>query len=208
MLHELLHGSDVAAQLELAWTVNGSLDFHHIGEYFNRTSADMDRITVLHPEVLEILGGHRMHVVDTSVVALNVNLFLPGAAGESSGVIDQRRHGFSVLQLIEHRTLHEAVDAHKGSVGGNVDDVSFLKGDIGLKLAVEDIVVNVHGGEFLTAANHLYVAQGTYLGDASGTIDRIEYGGERRQPVSAGRIHLSKDVDHDGAHVPESQRHL
>ena len=205
---QLLDGSNLATQLKLAGTVNRPLNFHTVGENVNLASAHAHGISILKRERSHLVGADCEDMVGAAVIALHIYFLLPCSAAETASVGNQARERFAVLDLVEHRPLDKAVDAHERGIRRNIYHVTFLKSDVHFKFAGKDVVVHIHHRKLFTAPDKLDITQRSYFGYTARPVQGCEYCRERRKPVGSRSFHFAHNVHLDGAHIPKGQAHM
>ena len=206
-LDERAHGSDFAAQLVETLVEHGTLHLDGVLVAV-QDAVDAHRVAVGHVEGRHVELAHVEHRVLAARLSDHAHRLRVGIARESAGVFQQRAHALVLLHFVEHRALHLTREVHEAVVGLDHDEVVVGQTHVARLLAIEDIVVDVDRRHQLVVTIHLDVAQRTDVADALGHVECVEHGGERRQRVGAGLVHLAHHVDGDGACLAQREQNL
>ena len=193
---QLAHGGDVAAILVFARAHHGSLRLHHIRVAVQR-GVHRHGVAVAHVKVSPAVFVERIDRKATAFLAHHVYYVLIGIAGKAAGIFEQRGEALVRFHFIHHRAFHLTCYIYKAVVGVHRNHVVRSECHVAFQVAVEDIVVDVHRRDQLAAAIHLDVAQRADIVRAAGHVERVEHGGECRERVRAGVLHLAHHVHTD-----------
>ena len=133
---------------------------------------------------------------------------LVGIAREAAGVFDERTDTLVLLHFVVHWALHFTRYLHQAFVGFHDNHVARSQAHVALHVAVEDVVVDVAGGNELALAVDADVTERTDFVRTARHVEGVEDGGEGGEGVSAGHDHFAHHVYGDGAGLAHGEAHV
>ena len=172
-LNQFLDALYVVAELKLACMVDGAAHLHHVA-VLHHHAVHIDFIAVLDDKSAHVKLSDGVYAPFVAGFARQSYVLGVGIAGVAAGKPEQLLHALIVAHLIVHGALHLAVHLHQAVVGAHHDDVLVLQSYVAGAVAVDEVVINVHGGQHAVVAIDLDVAQRTYVVDAAGGVEGVE----------------------------------
>ena len=202
--HQLAHRLHIAAEFIGARLIYGAVDGDAVlieGIQFG----DRHLVAVLHDEGTEVFRIDGADFEVAAVLAHHRHVVGIGAAGEAARIGDQVGQRLAFFHLEAHRPFHLAADLDHAGIGLDHDHVAFFQPDVAFARTVQEEIVDIHLAGHLAVADDGDVAERTGFDHAARQVQHVEHRGERGHHIGTGVVHVTQDIDLDGADLAEAQ---
>ena len=207
LFYELAYGGHVSVNLEISGAHDCTFHLYGVLEAVEG-GVDADAVGIAELEGVAVEFSDGEHALDSALLAYDGNVFLVCIACKASGILQQCAERFTLFHLVPHGTFHLAGKLDETVVRADDDDIVRGEAYVAAEISVEDIVVDVDGGDAASGAEHLDVAHGADVVCAACHIECMEYGGKCAEGVGSGHLHFSHDVDGDGFGLAYTQAYV
>ena len=207
LFHQLADCIQGSSELINARTIDSPLDFKLVLKTV-QNSFSSQRITIFYLEYGIINIINRINLILLSVLTNHAERTGIGIPRKSTGILQQRGNTFVVFHLVFHGAFHITLYANQRLVWRNDDHIAFLQADIIIDFTFHNKIVHIYGSDFLSSAHYLYIAQTTDIAHATGTVQCMKHGRERRQCISSRLEHFPHHVHLDRPAVSQSNLDL
>ena len=207
LFHQLADCVQGPSELVHTRTIDSPLDFKLVLKTVqNGLSSQHIPIFYLKYGIINIIN--RIDLILLSVLTNHAERTGIGIPRESTGILQQCGDTFVVFHLVFHGAFHIPFYADQRLVWRNNDHIAFLQADVVIDFTFHNKIVHIYGSDLLSSAHHLYITQTTDIAHATGTIERMKHGGERRQSVCSRLEHFPHHIYLDSPAVSQSNLDL
>src|SRR5690554_6186339 len=137
-------------------------------------------------------------------VAFDAYAACKGGVGEGTGHLDQITEGFVVQQFVQTGAAYLTGNFYLAFDGGYAHYVLVFEANVGALVAVQQHVVDVHGGYAFVVAEDFDLTEGADGVGAACFVQGVEEGGQRGYGISTGAAYFANEGDLDAPYASET----